>query len=151
VGYCDVSELHRWGVNEAALEDVAADDQEAALDAASDLIDSYLRQRYTLPLVSWGHDLKRACAIIAAWDLISARGYNPNDPADDNLRQRYEDTIAWLRDISAGKVAPQITDSTPGATEGQAPPGARVQVSSNVQRGWQDTSTTSRLPFSGGR
>lgn len=145
--YCDTADLTRWGINATALKGISEKDaQLEAIKGASRLIDSYLRSQFTLPLSAVGEDLQRACAIIAVYDLISSRGFRPDESENDVLRQRYEDVIRWLEKISAGQVTPVVTDSsaTPGTT-------GAPKVTSNAQRGWFDTDSSRAGPFGGSR
>src|SRR5689334_16114345 len=102
--YATISNLFILGAPEAAFRDSSGtgwgftDEQlEAGLVAACDLVDSYLRGRFTLPLKSHGQDLTRAACIIAAYDLVTGRGYNPHNQGDDSsqLDKRYEATVSW--------------------------------------------------------
>ncbi|WP_003047195.1 DUF1320 domain-containing protein [Thermus aquaticus] len=111
--YATQSDLFRLGLPEGALRGVSPSTIEDALEAASRLADSYLRARYDLPLASWGRGLTRAVALIAAYDLMSRRGYDPTRPGQENLRMRYEDAIRWLEGVAAGKVDPGVEDATP--------------------------------------
>jgi len=147
--YCAPEDLGRFGVSAEALEDIPIENQQEAITATSSLMDTYLRERFTLPLLVAGRDLARCCAIISVYDLISGRGYNPSNPGDDNLRLRYEDQIKWLEKIAAGTVIPDVTDSTPGAVEGV--PAGRASITSNITRGWQAEPGATRGPFQGGR
>lgn len=137
------------GVSEQALEGLPPEDLDRAVTGASTTIDSYLRARFTLPITIVGEDIKRCAAIIAAYDIISGRGYNPTEGADENLRDRYEDCLKWLRDIAGGKVVPDIVDSGPDATPGATAAGSQPQVVSSSQRGWSQrgTNVTQRGPF----
>lgn len=67
------------------------------LDGASAVIDGYLSLRYTLPLSVAPPLLKDACVVIAAYRLAS-------DPAalSEDMRKRYEDAIAFLKDVARG-------------------------------------------------
>ena len=110
--YATPSDLYRLALRRAALEGIPQADQERALEAASRLADSYLQARYRLPLTAWGDDLRRAVAVIAAYDLLAGRGFAP-EGADEHIRLRYEDAIAWLRDVSRGAATPVgVVDST---------------------------------------
>ncbi len=111
--YASRADLHALGLPEAALASIPDVEQEAALEAASALADSYLRVRYDLPLTSWGRELSRAVALIAAYDLMSRRGYDPTRPGQENLRMRYEDAIRWLEGVAAGRVDPGVVDAAP--------------------------------------
>lgn len=74
-------------------------------------------------------DLRRAVCCIAAYDLLSVRGYNP-EGADENLRLRYEDAIRWLKGVASGFIDPGLIDSTPDEEEGG------VATAGCARRGW---------------
>lgn len=105
MAYATSADLYRLALRQAALGGISSADQSAALEAASQVADSYLQARYKLPLVGWGDDLRRAVAIIAAYDLLAGRGFAP-EGADEHVRLRYEDALRWLRDVSLGVVTP---------------------------------------------
>lgn len=96
--------------------DVAVRDQ--ARSSASAVTLSYVKKRYTLPLIQWGDDLRQAAAKIAAWDLLSRRGFNPGSRSDVQIHARYMTAIKWLEDVRGGDVEPiDIIDSTPSVSE----------------------------------
>jgi len=129
--YADLDDLARLGLRKLATAGIAPDDLRAALIAASDLADSYLRSQFRLPLVRWGSDLRRHVAMIAAWDILSAqRGFNRDAPAEETWLTRYEQAVAWLKDVSRGVVSPDVADSTAPTRDG-AP-----RVHTNRSRGW---------------
>ena len=126
--YATVADLARLGVSAEALRGVPIEAQQSALSAASSLVDDYLGKAYTLPLVSWSDSLRRAAAIVAAYDLMSARGYNPSGD-DTNLRDRYLDVIRWLEKVSSGAInAGGIVDSAAGSDEATAVTETTAQV-----------------------
>jgi phage gp36-like protein len=150
--YCVAEDLGIFGVNAEALEALPIrDNEQGPIAAASARIDSYLRQQYVLPLTRVGQDVREACAIIAAYRVLSVRGLKPGEnPEDQSIRIAYEDTIRWLEKIAAGSVSPDVDDSdtsTPAAGE-QA---GAARVSSNSQRGWFNENASSALPFQGSR
>lgn len=132
MAYATSSDLARLGVGSGATAGIAAGDITAALDAASSLADSYLGAQYTLPLVSWGDDLRRAVCMIAAYDVIAGnRGFNPENGDDTNLRLRYQDALDWLKRLADGSVVPGgVVDSTADESDGG---GAIVTM---ARRGW---------------
>jgi phage gp36-like protein len=71
-----------------------------ALADASALIDSYLSQRYTLPLPVVPEALKRACVDVALYQTV-----REGTKASEDYRLRYEDAVVWLRDLATGKAA----------------------------------------------
>lgn len=139
--YCTRPELAIWGAPAAALADIDPENQDRAISSASTRIDGYLAARVLLPLVTWGDDIRRAAAILAAYDLIPVtRGRNPEEAGDrDPIYDRYKDTVAWLEQVRDGRVTTTAV--------GQPPNSARnvPVVISNASRGWQGGSG----PFTG--
>lgn len=68
----------------------------AALQRATDEIDSYVAQRYTLPFASAPTRLKSICMDMARYVLYDAR-------VPQAVKDRYDRAIAWLKDVAAGK------------------------------------------------
>lgn len=120
--YATLADLYTLGIPEPSLERIPEADRETGLVAACDMVDSYLRERFTLPLLTHGTDITRAACIIAAYDLMTANGLNPANAGDDStqLDKRYEGTIDWLRDVAKGLVTPVVTDSSPTPSAGGA-------------------------------
>ena len=137
--YATTTNLVRLGIRAEALSGVATAVQEEALDAASAVADGYLRARgYVLPITAWSADLTRAVAILAAFDLLVTRGFDPARGNDQVMQLRYEQAIAWFRDVSAGRAAVTGGNTTPAPVSGA---GARsgdggARVRSKPMRGW---------------
>lgn len=113
--YASVEDLASLGLHLNAQAGISSANITAALEAASRLADSYLQARYRLPLASWGQDLRRCVAILAAYDIMSVRGFAP-EGADEHLRLRAEDATRWLEGIARGLVSPtEIVDAMPTA------------------------------------
>lgn len=146
--YAEVSDFAAFGISENAVKGYDATKIAKALAAASRFMDGYLRPQFTLPLVDWTDDVKRACCIIAVWDILSGRGYNPESGADANIKERYYTIVGdparpgsgWLPGVAAGRIIPSVTDSSPGGTEGR--PSARPVMVSSSQRGWSSRGTS---------
>ncbi len=131
--YATTTNLARLGIRAEALTGIATAVQEEALDASSAVADGYLRSRgYVMPLTAWSTDLTRAVAILAAFDLLVTRGYDPNAGTDDVLLRRVEMATTWLRDVAAGRVTPDLTDSTPSVDEASA----QTFCTTNTRRNW---------------
>jgi phage gp36-like protein len=78
------------------------------LNGASALIESYCGQRYTVPLQP-SQQLLDLCLDIAEYKLYLRRKRMKTD-----VRQAYEDAIAFLKDVSSGKARlDQPTTATP--------------------------------------
>lgn len=116
MAYATLTEFTRFGLPTPALSGVSDDDKTAALSAASSVADSYLATRYSTPLSSWGDDLRRAVCHIASWDLLVRRGFNPDDAANQAVRMRHKDAIAWLENVSANRATVTGGNTSPGAS-----------------------------------
>ncbi len=147
--YCSPSELAVYGINAEALADLPSEELIAKIDWASDLIDGYLRGPYTLPLVSWGSEIRGCCAVLAAWEAIRVRGVRPDESGQKHpLEVAADKHIKWLLQISGGSVHPEVTDSAPGAAVGAS--ADRPFIASNEQRGYY-TDGWRAEPFQGRR
>jgi len=112
MAYASRTQLAQLGLAAAALASVSDDDQDAALEAASGLADSYLqRAGITVPMSSPypGALVLHVCKL-AGWIVLSARGFDPSDPSDKSVRAGYEDAVAWLEKAAMGKVSLQPYD-----------------------------------------
>lgn len=91
------------------------------LSDATDLIDSYIGARYTLPLATVPAVLKRLCVDIALY-LMS----KPPSITEEK-RKRYEDAVKLLTAISDGKVSLGVSESGEPVS-GSASGGASFQA-----------------------
>lgn len=97
---------------------------DAAIAGAAAEVDSYLGQRYTVPLADPAPAAVADAALTIAWYRL-----HTDRAADKDLRIRYEDAVRWLRDVSAGRA------SLPGvATSGTAPAAGLVYVAPATPR-----------------
>lgn len=99
-----------------------------AIDAATSDANGYLASRYELPLSSPGKDVKQRVADIAAYRLMSRHGYSATN-SDEDIRQRYEDAVAWFKDVARGLVTPDIPVTVPTRTK-------FARATSRCPRGW---------------
>ncbi len=76
----------------------------AALREAWAEVESYLAQRYALPLPSLPEVLKAKALDIAVYRLMLRRGIRPGT-ADEAALTRYRDAIAFLRDVALGRAS----------------------------------------------
>lgn len=152
MAYCVPEDLGRFGINSEALEGTPAEDQEVpVIDSWASYMDSYLGKQFTLPLLTFGADLKNCNSAFAARNLLDVRGRKPGEnPEDTAIDLECDRWQKWLEQIAAGKVTPVVTSSpSPGGTT--VTPGAPL-VMSNLSRGWQnDVGADSGVPFSGRR
>src|SRR6478736_8623911 len=128
--YAAIEDLQSAGLPPAALGGgVAFTDQQAALVRASRLADTFLRDRYTLPLACpYDPALVDAVVQIASYRLMVRRGLNPNGGLDVAVRQGYDDAIAFLTRIANGQNQLCVVQATPASVQ--------PEVFSNIPRGY---------------
>jgi phage gp36-like protein len=152
--YAQSSDLTNLGLIGSAVSNVSAATITAALSAASAVADSYIQGQYILPLSFWGMDLVRVVCIIAAYDILTSRGYGAMQGADENIRKRYEDAIQWLRDVGVGKESISgVVDSSignsgaiSGSSDGSVVTSTQggIQIVTSNVRGWTSRGTSPR-------
>ncbi len=111
MAYAVIADLTSYGIPASALATISDDIKTSALDAASERVDGYLRSRYRLPLVSWGNDIREATVVIALWIILNRRGFMPSAGSDITIRERYEDTLAWLKSCARQEIQPDVKPS----------------------------------------
>lgn len=105
--YATPDDLRALAIPAAALATsppITDDAIDKALEAGTDEIASALKTGgYALPLTVWGSDIRRLNVNLAAYDVMTVRGYNP-DPngGPDPWRVRYEDALKMLERIRTG-------------------------------------------------
>lgn len=118
--YGTTTDLSQVGLPAAALTNVTTTVQTAHLVKTGGRMDTYLRSQHTFPFtVPYPDELIECNCVMAGYTILTShRGYNPAD-VDDQFRLRYEDCLAWLRDLGAGRAAlADDADATPNTNEG---------------------------------
>lgn len=124
--YASAIDFSKYGLPPAALDGYLGD-VDADLAAASAQVDSYLRGRYKVPLPgpTFPLEIVIAVCVIAAYQIVNQRGFDPHDGADSNLRTRWEDLFGrpgqrgWLQQLASGMVNLDIAaDATSGVHDG---------------------------------
>lgn len=99
----------RYGSSEIAQRESAlpAGAVVQALVDADAFIDGYLASRYSLPLTAIPPNLPQVACVIARYSLMG-------DSDTERARRDYEDALAWLKDVSTGRVQLQAAAPVPG-------------------------------------
>ena len=103
MAYCSIQDLiARFGETELVEltdeQNLGVIDEEQIAQVISDVdgfIDGYLSGRYTLPLASIPASLTRAACHLVRYDLY--------DDPPPHVQKRFDQALAWLRDLSAGR------------------------------------------------
>lgn len=109
--YCTLEDLETLGMGGRAFRDRPAPEKLAAIRTASSLIDSYLRNQYTLPLMTIGEDLRQCCAVLACYTLLRVKGFDPSADGNEIIMEERDRQVKWLEGIARGNTAPMLTDS----------------------------------------
>ena len=118
--YTSASEFDAFMMPATVFVNVPTPVKDIALQFGSGVAAGFVRKRKVLPLLSWGDDLKANVAELAAYYLVSRRGYKPQSGSNETIRLRYDDAIAWLTSVSKGDI--ELVDcvdssTTPGVDE----------------------------------
>jgi phage gp36-like protein len=122
----------------------APEQLQACVDATQEA-DSYMRGRYSMPLLAWGSDVKRYTAWIAVFLIMAKVGLQPRDTANDAITRNYYAAVGWPDRPGSGwfpGVQRQAIhpDVTPSIIPGQDPGHDIPRVTTSQTRGWQQFS-----------
>jgi len=130
--YALLTDLYTYGMPLVAMGSVSRATQQAILDGRNDYADDKLRARYRLPLVApIPLSLKQNICMLAAWDVLMVRGYNPAAAADANIATRGEMALKWFDDVERQRAHPNVVESGGGDPSYAAP-----EVISKPLQGW---------------
>jgi phage gp36-like protein len=138
------TELANYWPAAAFIGTTTAQQDQACLDATGKM-DEYLSGRYQMPLLAWGSEVKKTCAHIAIYYLMTTRGASPANGADAAIFARYYDAVGnpsvpgslgWLDKVQRQSLHPDITATVPPA---QDPVYGMPQVFTSPRRGWPDS------------
>ncbi len=76
---------------------------DAAIKAATDIINTYCRGLYPVPFNPVPGEILSVAVDIAKFNLFSRRGFN-EDTADSVVVKRYNAAIKWLENVAKGTV-----------------------------------------------
>ena len=102
----------------AAFQDTPGPVIDTALVWASSRLNSYIKKRVTLPLVSWSEDLKVATCYFAAKQLLDSRGVDWASGLNVTIKENFQTALDWARDIAKGLCElDTYEDSSPAVDE----------------------------------
>lgn len=136
--FAQMEDVSALGLSDEATKQVtatSADKRARALIAQSDVVFGYLKQAEKTPALTWGDDIRRAAAVLAAYDIICETGFDPNE-YDANFRTRYEDVIKWLEKVAAGEVDPSPGDPDDDDDDDDDTDSGGAFVVTEPKRGW---------------
>jgi phage gp36-like protein len=135
--YCAPVVLTSTGLPIEALEVVKTFALADALRVATGVVYGYLARFYEMPLIAWTPSVERAVTIIAAYDILTARGYNPTAEANEEFSKRYASIIKWLEYVGANGEEGVIGSPEDEEEEDDDQGGGMATVVSRERRGWE--------------
>jgi phage gp36-like protein len=136
VPYASLSDLYAYGMPLVVMGSVSAATQQKLLDGRNDFADDKMRARYRLPLLTpYPVSLIQNICMLAAWDVMMVRGYNPGAGADINIEARGNMALKWFDDVERQRCHPDVRESTGPDMPGYAAPA----VISSPRQGWSST------------
>ena len=132
--YATSEEFYDHTLPSEAFADVDSTLVDKALSWASRRADNYLRKRYILPLASWSEDLKSLVCDIAAYKLLSRRGFDPEQQQNQAIKQAYLDAWTALEALSTGEQ--ELASAVDSSASPQDEPAQPLSVS-DAKTDWQ--------------
>lgn len=131
--YAVLADLYALGLPLTAMGSVTTAVQQRCLSARNDFADDKMRARYKLPLQTpYPDSLVQNICMLAAWDVLMIRGYNPGSAADVNIASRGEMAMKWFDDVERQRAHPNVIEAAGSDTPGYAAPA----VISKPLQGW---------------
>lgn len=131
--YATLTDLYAYGMPLVAMGSVSVGTQQIILDGRNDFADDKLRARYKLPLrTPYPASLKQNICMLAAWDVLVTRGYNPSAGADVIIATRGEQALKWFDDVERQRAHPNVVEAVGASDPGYAAP----SVISKALQGW---------------
>lgn len=120
--YATLADLYALGgAPQEAYIDVDTLTQTAALASASENADDHMRARYSLPLIAWGTSITENVCRIAAYKLLTHRGYANASGGDSNIRQQYDDAMAFFDRVQKQQAHPYVVPQPNDTPDYQQP------------------------------
>lgn len=101
----------------AALSGLSPTQIDSVLVWASGVAAGYLRKRHKMPLISWGEELKLNTGKLAQYELFARHGFRPGSGNNQTSKDRYDEAVAWFRDVARGLIEIDCVDSSPTVEE----------------------------------
>ena len=131
ISFANLDDLDEHGMSAAALSFLTPTKRSEGLAAATEVASGLMAGTLTPPLSTWGTDITMNTCKLAAYELLSVRGFSP-DGSDDNVRTRWEDAMKWFKSVGDGSISPVgVVDSGDSGDVGGA------EVFTYEDRGWR--------------
>jgi len=131
--YATAADFSRLGLPPLAYASLSEEQVEAALEQASAKADSYIGTRFELPLTAYSPALTECVCELAAYALMTQRGWQPGASDIESVGARHDKAIKWLEDVARGRALPAYPDTVD--TNGfnpQQQPGVLVSATGGI-------------------
>lgn len=137
--YAVLANLYVYGMPAVAMGAVLVSTQQSILDGRNDYADDKMRARYALPLrTPYPVSLIQNICMLAAYDCMMVRGFNPAAGADVAIKERAEMALKWFDDVERQRAHPNVVEAAGGAGPGIPSP----SIISKPLQGWYPGSSS---------
>lgn len=127
--YADVPDLIDISIPDNAVHDFRTSSMERWLKIASRQADSYIGQRFTVPLQQFSDSWVWLVCELAYFGMVGKRGHDPEAKTESTVDKRLDIAMTWLKSARDYDITPDpalvLTERRPVAT-----------MTSDVRRGW---------------
>ena len=120
MGYAALTDLYNYGAPAVAYGTLTTGQQQAALDAASAHADSFFRARYGYQNVPLSQPIDIVIVMhvceLAAWNLITLRGFDGTNLNDVNIRDRGMMAVRYFEKVEKQEAHPNVNAATTDST-----------------------------------
>jgi phage gp36-like protein len=113
MAYAALSDFFTYGMPSQAQGQITNAQILAALQDASDELDGYFRGRFgdgpSPLLLAWDTQVTKAVCKIAAYNVISVRGYDPTSSSDVSFKTNRDEAIFWCEKVQRQQAHPIVT------------------------------------------
>lgn len=125
-----LDDLYQYGAPTAVFGSLTDPQRTAGIQSAFDTFLGYVRARGQGDLIAYDTSCKSKICHVAAYELLSVRGFNPNAGADRNYIDRNNAALMWFQDIGRSKTTPGLVFDVDKSI------GSMPQVTSRKPLGW---------------
>ena len=111
MGYATLADMQNFGVVNTAFGQLTNPQVQAQLDAASAFANAKMAARYSLPLLAWDVSITQAVVQIAAYQCLVLRGFDPNSPGDQSVRDLWIAAREFFDAVERQHAHPLVTES----------------------------------------
>jgi len=104
--YAELQDLINLSLPDNSKHDFKQASMEQWLRVASSIANSYLGQRFEVPLKAWSEAWVWAVCEIAFSGMVNKRGFNPSGTSESTLDTRHKAALDWIKAARDNEITP---------------------------------------------